>query len=205
VSQKNFREDLFFRLNGFSIKAPALRQHLDDLPLLAEHFLELFKSTNPQKSSVGSFSTECIKAMQTYPWPGNVRELRNAVDRAVILTTGAAIEPHNLPENIHQGNSNSLSGAELFVISSMDGLPTDPSSWPHTRLLAEIHLCLEAKRRIKSYKGKYWKAEFMRLMFPECKASNAKGFDDFIRRLTKSPWGNSRWGSDSIEIRSLIE
>ena len=205
VSKKNFREDLFFRLNGFSIKAPSLRQHLDDLPLLAEHFLELFKNTNPQKSSVMSFSTECIKAMQAYSWPGNVRELRNAVERAVILTIGTEVDPHNLPENIVQGIASDISGAEHLVGSTVEGLPSDPSSWSHTRLLTEIHLCLEAKSRIKEYKGKYWKAEFMRLMFPECKASNAKGFDDFIRRLTKSPWGNSRWGSDSIEIRSLIE
>lgn len=204
VAQKNFREDLFFRLNGFSIKAPSLRQHLDDLPLLAEHFLELFKNTNPQKNSVVSFSSGCIKAMQAYPWPGNVRELRNAVERAVILTTATVVELHTLPDNIYQGISH-VSRVEPFAITSTEELPADPSSWSQTRILAEIHLCLEAKRRIKEYKGKYWKAEFMRLMFPECKASNAKGFDDFIRRLTKSPWGNPRWGNDSIEIKSLVE
>lgn len=205
VAQKYFREDLFFRLNGFSIKAPSLRDHAEDLPLLAEHLLELFKTANPNKSQVVSFSPDCMKALQAYPWPGNVRELKNTVERAVILTTGSVVERYNLPDNVCKVISAGVPVVEHLMVTSSEILPDDPLLWPQKRLQSEIHLCLEAKRRIIGYKGKYWKAEFMRLMFPECKASNAKGFDDFIRRLTKGPWGNPQWDHDSIEIRSLVE
>lgn len=204
VAQNNFRKDLYYRLNGFSIKAPSLRHHLDDLPLLAEHFLELFKNANPQKNSVVSFSASCIKAMQAYTWPGNVRELKNVVDRAIILSTGTFVEPYALPENIII--TPSIISTTVLNSSHINvELPHDSTLWANARLSAEIHLCLEAKKRVKEYKKKYWKAEFMRLMFPECKASNAKGFDDFIKRLTKGPWGNPRWNNESKEIRSLTE
>ena len=73
-----------------------------------------------------------------------------------------------------------------------------------SRLAAELQLAIEAKRRIQQYKGRQWKAEFMRLMYPACKAANAKGFGDLVRRLTKSPWGNTAWKADS-QLRRLVE
>jgi DNA-binding NtrC family response regulator len=204
VKTGNFREDLFFRLNGFKVRVPSLRERIEDIPLLTEHFLELFKYVHPEKSKVSSFSLDCMKAMQSYSWPGNVRELRNAIERAVILTSGATVESEALPPAV-------LGRDEIRVVSSPAGisisandLPENKAMWPRKRLESEIRLCLEAKRQIQMYKkGDNWRAEFIRVMFPECKAANAKGFNDLIRRLTKGPWGDPQWERDE-EIRKLL-
>ena len=83
-------------------------------------------------------------------------------------------------------------------------LPENSGEWSRLRLIFELRLALEARRRIQSYKGKGWKAEFMRLLYPECKAANAKGFDDLLRRLTQGPWGCSCWQQDP-ELARLIK
>ena len=66
-------------------------------------------------------------------------------------------------------------------------------------------MALAVKRHIQQYKGSQWKAEFMRLMYPECKAANAKGFNDLIRRLTNGPWGLPRWVEDKDVAQLLNE
>jgi hypothetical protein len=63
-------------------------------------------------------------------------------------------------------------------------------------LLAELQIAVAAKRRIQAYKGSQWKAEFMRVLYPHCKAASAKGFDDLIKRLTKGPWGDPSLTTD---------
>jgi len=204
VHEKAFREDLFFRLNGFKIRVPSLREHKDDLPLLAEHFLEMFKNNHPEKSFITSFSVHCMRTMQAYAWPGNIREIRNAVERAMILTAKATIERESLPESILVGGRTPFHPAGQMSGQSAFGLPEAKDLWSRERLLAEIRLCFQAKQSIVHYKGRQWKAEFMRLMYPQCKAANAKGFDDLVRRFTKGPWGDPKWASDK-EIRSLIE
>jgi DNA-binding NtrC family response regulator len=90
-----FREDLYFRLNVFTLALPSLRDHLDDIPLLAQSFLEEYAQEN-QKTVVG-FSEEALDVMRRFDWPGNVRELRNAVQRAVILCKGEEIQAGDLP------------------------------------------------------------------------------------------------------------
>lgn len=95
VTERRFREDLFFRLNVISIEVPALRQRTEDIPLLAAHFLERFASRN--RKQIRGFSTTALDALLRYPWPGNVRELENAVERAVILGTGDLITERELP------------------------------------------------------------------------------------------------------------
>ena len=88
--------------------------------------------------------------------------------------------------------------------SGRSPLPDDPALWPHERLLHELRMAVAAKHRIQAYKGSQWKAEFMRLMYPECMAANAKGFNDLLRRLTKGPWGISNWTVDE-SISSLLK
>jgi DNA-binding NtrC family response regulator len=203
VRRGGFREDLFFRLNGFKIQLPSLTERKEDIPLLAEHFLELFKNMHPDKSHIGSFAPASMRALQQYKWPGNVRELRNTVERAAILTAGDTIEVASLPLDI-SSESEKSSPASASTILSPGILSEDKSAWPRERLLAEIKMALQVKQYVQGYKGKQWKAEFMRLMYPECKAASAKGFDDLIRRLTQGPWGDPKW-EDMSELKKHIE
>ncbi|HKP84055.1 MAG TPA: sigma 54-interacting transcriptional regulator [Pyrinomonadaceae bacterium] len=93
-----FRQDLFYRLSVFPIKLPALRERPEDIHPLVIHFLEHYK----QKTNrfVSGISKDAIQALITYDWPGNVRELENAIERAVIIASGRAIELEDLPEAI---------------------------------------------------------------------------------------------------------
>jgi two-component system response regulator HydG len=93
-----FRSDLFYRLNVIAIHLPPLRQRRDDIPILADHFLS--RIAMARKEPVKRVSPDALAAMQEYAWPGNVRELENAMERAVILTTGADVTPAALPDRV---------------------------------------------------------------------------------------------------------
>src|SRR5208283_4991123 len=86
----HFREDLFYRLNVFPIQVPPLRERMDDIPLLAKHFVEL--SAKEMKCAKPRLTRAAVTHLQSYDWPGNVRELRNVVERAVILARGGVLE-----------------------------------------------------------------------------------------------------------------
>ncbi len=92
VKAGRFREDLYFRLNVVTLTLPPLRDRQADVIPLAHHYLRFFARGRP---ALG-FSPEAEQAMIAHPWPGNLRELRNAVERAAILATGAAVEPSDL-------------------------------------------------------------------------------------------------------------
>jgi two-component system, NtrC family, nitrogen regulation response regulator GlnG len=92
VQGGRFRQDLFFRLNVYPIHLPPLRDRVDDIPLLAEHFLRKFG--NP--SSI--LPPETLALLQSRPWPGNVRELRNALEHAAIEARGGLLKPEHFPE-----------------------------------------------------------------------------------------------------------
>lgn len=94
VRAGNFREDLFFRLHVLPLTLPPLRERPEDIPLLAEHYLNFFRSRQGRQRL--AFSDEVHAAMQRHSWPGNLRELRNVVERAVILAPGQSIEPRDL-------------------------------------------------------------------------------------------------------------
>jgi transcriptional regulator with GAF, ATPase, and Fis domain len=85
-----FREDLYYRLNVFPIHVPALRERLDDVPLLAKHFVDL--STRELKCAKPRLTSAAITKLQSYEWPGNVRELRNVIERTVILARGGVLD-----------------------------------------------------------------------------------------------------------------
>lgn len=97
VSQRRFREDLYYRLNVFPIQLPPLKDRCDAIPLLADYFLNRFSLQIGKK--LKGFQKEALSMMEHYAWPGNVRELQNVLERAVILAQGA-IRCENLPENI---------------------------------------------------------------------------------------------------------
>jgi len=93
-----FREDLYYRLNVFTVDLPPLRDRPDDVSLLAHHFLRQMASENDK--SIHGFSDEAMMLLNAHDWPGNVRELRNAVERAVVVCRGTEIETHHLPESL---------------------------------------------------------------------------------------------------------
>jgi two-component system nitrogen regulation response regulator GlnG len=104
VAAKQFREDLFYRLNVVRIHIPPLRERLDDVPLLVNYFLE--KIAREQQRKPKSIAASVIKALEKYHWPGNVRELENAIRRAHVMAKSGAILQSDLPPEISgQGGS----------------------------------------------------------------------------------------------------
>jgi DNA-binding NtrC family response regulator len=95
IKEGAFRQDLYYRLNVISFTMPPLREHKEDIPLLAEYFLHRFaQETNKPVDQIGR---EALDEMMLYDWPGNVRELGNAVERAVVVGKGPRILPQDLP------------------------------------------------------------------------------------------------------------
>ena len=95
VKEGKFREDLFYRLNVVRIEMPALRERMDDIPLLMHGFLREFNIEN--KKNIKGFDKASKAAMIKYNWPGNIRELKNAVESAVVMCTGDEIKIEDLP------------------------------------------------------------------------------------------------------------
>lgn len=98
IKNGKFREDLFDRLNVVSITLPPLRERKEDIPLLANHFLQRFSQEN--RKDITHFSPEALDLLTQYSWPGNVRELEHTIERAVILSTHPLILPEDLPKKI---------------------------------------------------------------------------------------------------------
>ena len=100
VSEGDFREDLYYRLKVIEITLPPLRERVDDVPLLAEHFFQRFIARHQR--SLSGISFEARQAMMAYSWPGNVRELENCLERSVVLCRGEQIEIGDLPFEIQK-------------------------------------------------------------------------------------------------------
>ena len=98
VEAGRFREDLFYRINVVNLELPPLRARQEDIPLLAQHFLNKFAENSGK--SVRGFTPGAMDAMLRYSWPGNVRELENAVERAVVLLVGELVGERDLPPQI---------------------------------------------------------------------------------------------------------
>ena len=98
IQEGSFREDLYYRLNVFSIYVPPLRERKSDVLLLADHFLEKYSQTHGK--IIRRLSTPAIDMLTSYHWPGNVRELENAMERAVLVCEGPVIYGHHLPPSL---------------------------------------------------------------------------------------------------------
>jgi DNA-binding NtrC family response regulator len=98
VQKSKLREDLYYRLNVFSVELPPLRQRREDIPLLVQAFLNEFNSRN--NKAVRAVSQDVLRQLEQYSWPGNVRELRNVIERATILAPGDFIEVSHLPHTL---------------------------------------------------------------------------------------------------------
>ncbi len=117
VDVGDFREDLMFRINTFEIELPALRNHIEDLPLLAEHLLSRFGSTH---STTSKFSPQAIDILTSHSWPGNVRELANAIEHASILCESGPILPEHLPNNFESRRTRNLQLANIGTLTLRD-------------------------------------------------------------------------------------
>ncbi len=130
VENKDFREDLYYRLSVIPITIPPLRQRKDDIPILINNFLSLFNSD--RKHAVKGFSSEALDILCNYEWPGNVRELENLVERLVILKNSGLITPDDLPEKYLAGR------AHVQLQIQVPTLPADKTQLP------EAGICLNS-------------------------------------------------------------
>src|SRR5438045_8518550 len=103
VQAGKFREDLYYRLNVIQVVLPPLRERVEDIPLLADHFVARYAAKNGKP--IRGLTRAALAALEAYPWPGNVRELEHAIERAVVLSRGAEIEVDDLPESVRAGGA----------------------------------------------------------------------------------------------------
>ncbi len=113
-----FREDLFYRLNVFGIRAPALRERQGDIPILVDHFLRKYAEKN--KKTIGGLSRKAHERLCAYPFPGNVRELENEISRAIVLAEeGGVIEVSHLSERVLAQSGSMPTGRETGKLKGM--------------------------------------------------------------------------------------
>jgi two-component system response regulator AtoC len=120
VRAGRFREDLFYRLNVFSIALPPLRERPEDVPLLAAHFLE--KHARALRRTLRGFSPEAMRVLAGHAWPGNVRELENVVERAVAVAGGEQVEPDDLPPDLVASGAAPATGPVLAALPYKDAV-----------------------------------------------------------------------------------
>ena len=147
VKDNQFREDLLYRLNGFTIELPPLRERREDIPMLLEYFLRRAKS-DMDKKDISGISSAAYDILTKYDWPGNVRQLQSAIRHSMINTTGTVIGVDNLPvflSDIAQGQSIVAESTETELCESeiessprshtvaidVEG-PSDAGIWPST-------------------------------------------------------------------------
>ena len=113
IQKGNFREDLFYRLNVISLNVPPLRERKEDIPMLVQHFLQLFTMRNDK--TIKGFTPQAMEKFLSYSWPGNIRELMNAVERAVVLARTDFLDAEDIA--LMTGNHAVTGGQESDQIS----------------------------------------------------------------------------------------
>jgi DNA-binding NtrC family response regulator len=159
VQSGTMREDLLYRLNVITIKLPALRDHRDDVPLLAQHMID--DLTRRHQKTARLIAIEAMEALLAYHWPGNVRELRNVIERAVVICEGEQIEKKHLPAHITGQKPSPTSDAVMIPI----GMPLDEverriilstlarSDYNKTRTAETLHISLKTlHNKLKAYR-----------------------------------------------------
>lgn len=145
IKTKEFREDLFYRLNVIHIRTPSLRERSEDIPLLANHFVQKFStSLNRGNMSIGA---EAMETLLKYPFPGNVRELENTIERAVALSTGMVILPEHLPQKVRE--------SEAVAYPADDDRGTLTINLDLPPVPARIPERFNLERRVEEYEKKY--------------------------------------------------
>ena len=141
VAAGRFREDLFYRLNVISIELPPLRERLEDIPLLVDHFLEKLTGRGLPSRTVSRLA---LSRLLTYDWPGNVRELEHVIEQAMVTTPGPVIEPENLPPQIVARHD------EPFTLDFDHRRPLPEITAEFTRRIERAYL----QRVLEKYRGR---------------------------------------------------
>jgi DNA-binding NtrC family response regulator len=126
VQRKEFREDLFYRLNVVRIHLPPLRERMSDVPLLVSYFITKYRQKQPGAPS--QISEDALLSMQRYTWPGNVRELENCVQRSMVLATGNTISVASLPVEISRLSAADSHEAKTPAAASVPAIATPQTS-----------------------------------------------------------------------------
>ena len=121
IQTARFREDLFYRLNVVALTVPPLRERKEDIPLLAQHFLQGFAVKNAK--NVTNFTPKALEKLVQYPWPGNVRELMNAIERAVVLSRNTYLDEDEL--TLLMADDGDSSGAANQTAGTSGNLPLE--------------------------------------------------------------------------------
>ena len=173
IANGTFREDLYYRLNVFTIFVPPLRDRKADLLLLADHFLEKFSREHGKV--IKRISTPAIDMLMSYHWPGNVREMENALERSVLVCDGAVIHGHHLPPTLQTADSSgtvtrvSLSDAVAAFERDLilDALKTTRGN------RAKAARLLDTTERILNYKVRGYAIDVHRFKSPGSRRSDA--------------------------------
>jgi two-component system nitrogen regulation response regulator NtrX len=137
IQKGNFREDLFYRLNVIPFYVPALREHAEDIPILANHYLTAFARSYGRKPK--HFSESAMECLIRYRWPGNVRELRNLVERLVIMVPGSRIERRHLPPAIfHDHAKSAASDSALAPVQGFSTLHEARAAYERDYILRKL-------------------------------------------------------------------
>ena len=113
LATSEFREDLFYRFNAFTVVLPPLRERSEDIPVLAYHFLR--KAEAKVNKKVDRFSQDALDLLRSYAWPGNLRELENIIERAVVLSSNQQVEVAHLPLYLQDASPIQVTTQEGFV------------------------------------------------------------------------------------------
>lgn len=146
VDTGRFRQDLYYRLKVVEIKLPPLRERLEDIPLLVEHFIEIFNEQFGKQ--IQNISDEVRIVFMKYSWPGNIRELKHALEHAFIICQSDCIETDHLPMEIikeNSGTSNSITKKQLLKV-------LEKVQWNKTQAAKRLNISRQTLyRKMKSY------------------------------------------------------
>jgi two-component system response regulator PilR (NtrC family) len=191
VEEGLFREDLYYRLHVITIELPPLRDRREDVPLLAQHFLEHYGKENGKPDL--QLSPKTLRLLEEGQWPGNVRELENVIERAVVLTTGDEIGPDLIPETVRSSRSFRLPNFEL-----------PPEGLPFRKIMEEMESAL-IRRSLDAAGGVQKRAAELLQIKPTTLNEMIKRYGIRSRRRRSpagSPTTSTQSGSASSRTRS---
>jgi two-component system nitrogen regulation response regulator GlnG len=149
VIDGEFRQDLFYRLNGITITLPPLRNRGDDVSLLLEYYLRVC-ATEMNRHDCEGISPEALEMLKAYSWPGNVREMQSIVRQSLLNATGPVIVPSFLPFEVT--NASRPDTPELAPVDDATGVPSDVAPFVNRRLAAESrNLYAETLEQMERY------------------------------------------------------
>lgn len=157
VAEGRFRQDLFYRIQVIHIELPSLRDRLDDIPILANHFLQKINAEYNRK--ITGFSNNAMNALLSHSWPGNIRELENAIQRAVLLAKSDAIEADALPSSITKKSTLQDTNQPHSTTSPSHSHPTAPVTGTTPVAIVPLSEALEGPERqiiLSALKANSW-------------------------------------------------